>query len=161
VTASLQSKLASIRELKSKGASFEIEAMFEVLALEKQSVLWRKDDSTKFEAILRADGGVCTPARFKDFKKAANHFTRATIDKLGVPCVCVLAKQNANTRERLLKDALEFRKDHGTEPTYQHFSRLLPSKNGKPTITRTQLLNYIDKCKGVIKECGGRVPVMD
>lgn len=159
MTASLQSKLAAIRELKSKGSSFEVEAMFEVIALEKQSILWRKDGTTKFETVLRDEGGVCTPSRFKDFKKAADHFTRVTIDKLGVPCVCLLAKQNAHTRERLLKDALEFRKEHGAEPTYQYFSRSL-RKPGKPTISRKQLLDFIADLKVVIKECGGRVPVM-
>jgi hypothetical protein len=134
--------------------------MYEVLALEKQSVLWRTADTTKFEDVLREEAGVCTPSRFRSFKKANECFNRTTINKLGVPCVCLLAKQPANVRDRVLRNALKFREQHGAEPTYQYVSRLCPH-NSTPQMSRTKLLAYIEKLKGVIKDCGARVPPMD
>lgn len=159
MAASLQSRLDSIRTLKSKGSTFEVQAMFEVLDLEKQSVLWRRDGVKTFEEMLKHEAGVCTRSRYKAFKKATGFFPRATIDKLGVPCVCLLAIQNASTRDRLLKHALDFRKNHGAEPTYQYFSRFL-RKPGNP-VTRKRLEAYVDKLKAEIRSLGGRVPVMD
>lgn len=133
--------------------------MFEILSLEKQSVLWRRDGTNRFEDMLREQAGVCTPSRFKSFKKASEYFPRSTIDRLGVPCVCLLATKNAGTRERLLKYALEFQKKHGAEPTYQYFSRYLRDPNKPPSVKR--LKKYIERLKQEIRDLGGRVPAME
>lgn len=159
VKATLATKLKDIRDLKSKGAGFEVQAMYEVLALEKASVLWRRDGTETFTTVLKEEVGVCTPTRFKAFKKAAEYFTQDTIEKLGVPCVCLIATQNQSVRQRMLKDALTYRKDHGSEPTYQYFSRFL-RKPGK-AVSRTRLLKYVEVLKAEIKSLGGRVPVME
>lgn len=154
----LQMKLSQIRELKSKGSDFEVQAMFEVLDLERAAVLWKNNGCKSFPELLRHESGVCTPARFKAFKKAVNLFDRPTINKLGVPCICLIANQNAASRARLLGHALEFRKKFGTEPTYQYFSRFLRKPNVGPT--RKQLLQYIELLRKEIKSLGGRVPVL-
>lgn len=155
----LNARLAHIRKLRSQGSTYEVEAMFEVVDLEHKSVLWRRDGARKFEDVLRDEAGVCTRARFRAFKKAVEHFPRKTIDQLGVPCVCLLANQNAGTRDRMLKHAMEFRKNHGVEPTYQYFSRYL-RKPGGP-ISRKRLKEYIEVLKKMIKELGGRAPTME
>jgi len=154
----LSEKLNHIRELKSKGSGFEVQAMYEVLNLEKTSILWKKGDIKRFEDVLRDESGVCTPSRLNSFRKATEYFERQTIENLGVACVCLLANQNAKTRERLLPHALGFRKKFGVEPTYQYFSRFLRKPDTGPT--RKELLDYIDNLKQEIRELGGRVPVM-
>lgn len=160
MAASLQSKLDAIRTLKAKGSTFEVQAMYEVMTLEKQTVLWRRDGTKTFDEMLREQSGVCTPSRFRDFKKAADQFPRATIDKLGVGCVCLIAKQNANKRESMLKRALEFQKTFGVEPNVQFFSRQLRDPS-KKIVSRKRLLNYIDLLKAEIRSMGGRVPTME
>jgi hypothetical protein len=155
----LQSKLSQIRELKSKGSIFEVQAMFEIMNLERTSILWRKSGTQSFQVFLREESGVCTPSRFQAFKRSVGYFDRNTIDKLGVATVCLLANQNAATRARLLTHALEFRKKFGAEPTYQYFSRFLKKPNPGPT--KKQLEIYIDVLRKEIKSLGGRVPMMD
>jgi hypothetical protein len=159
VAATLQAQLHSIRALKSKGATHEVEAMYRILELEKQTVLWRRDGVKNFSELLRIEAGVCSINRHRAFKKADGFFNRATIDKLGVPAVCLLAVQNQATRDRLLKYGLEYQKKHGVEPTYQYFSRFL-RKPGNP-VTRTRLNNYVELLKKTIRELGGRVPPME
>jgi hypothetical protein len=154
----LPEKLNHIRELKSKGAGFEVQAMYEVLDLEKTSILWKKGDVERFEDVLKEESGVCTPSRFNSFKKATGYFERRTIENLGVACVCLLANQNAKTRDRLLPHAVEFRRKFGVEPTYQYFSRFLRKPDMGPS--RAELMNYIEDLKKEIRDLGGRVPAM-
>jgi len=154
----LQSKLSQIRELKSKGSIFEVQAMFEVLSLERTSVLWKKSGTQSFQVFLREESGVCTPSRFQAFKRSVGYFDRSVIDKLGVATVCLLANQNAPTRARLLDHALIFRKKFGTEPTYQYFSRFLKKPNPGPT--KKELERYVEVLRKEIKVLGGRIPMM-
>jgi hypothetical protein len=156
----LASKLREIRALKSKGSDFEVQTMYEILALEKASVLWRVDGTETFTSVLKQEAGICTPTRFKAFKKAVACFSQATIERLGVPCVCLLAVQNQSVRAKLLKAALAFRTEKGTEPTYQYISRFLAKpKNDLPS--RARLLKYVDVLRAEIKSLGGRVPMME
>jgi len=158
IKATLASKLQTIRNLKSKGAGFEVQAMYEVLSLEKASVLWRRDGTESFATVLQEEVGLCTPSRFKAFKKAVEHFSPETIDQLGVPCVCLIAVQNQALRTRMVKEALAYRAEHG-EPNYQFLSRFL-RKSGK-TVSRARLTKYIEVLKFTIKELGGRIPMME
>ena len=154
-----QAKVKQIRDLKSKGSGFEVQAMNEILELEKTSVLWRRDDIASFDDVLREEKGLCTPGRFKDYKRAKGHFSFSVIEKLGVACVCLLAKQPAQARERILAHALKYRSDNGSEPTYQYVCMFLRKKTNGPT--RSQLLKYNELLKSTIKDLGGRVPRME
>lgn len=154
----LKVRVQQILNLKSKGSSCEVQAMFQIIELERMSVLWKEDRDTPFETVL-ANEKLCTPSRYRSFRKATTHFKRDTIDRLGVSCVCLLAIQNAAVRERILAHALKFRDANGTEPTYQYVARFLRGKsNGGPT--RKQLLKYIEDLKEKIRELNGRVPGM-
>lgn len=158
----LASKLKDIRDLKSKGSGFEVQAMYEILALEKASVLWRRDGTDTFALVLKQEIGVCTPTRFKAFKKAAEYFPQDTIERLGVPCVCLIAIQNQGVRSKMLKEALTYRKNHGSEPTYQFVSLFSPRKKPESHgVSRVRLIKYIDVLKAEIKSLGGRIPVME
>jgi hypothetical protein len=159
VTDKLKSKLQQIRDLKSKGSGFEVQAMYQIIDLERTSVLWRKDRSTTFDDVLKEEKGLCTPSRFQAFKKATSCFPKDTIHKLGVPCVCLLAVQNGQQRDRLLRYALNFRTKNGSEPTYQYICMFLKKPNTGPT--RTQLLKYINVLRAKIKDLGGYIPVME
>jgi hypothetical protein len=158
VSTKLQTQLRQIRELKSKGSNYEVEALFKVIELEKMSVLWRTGGNTTFDDVLTSEKGICTPSRFKAFKKANTHFSSLTIHKLGVPCVCLLAVQNEGTRNKLLSYALKYREKNGGEPTYQYICRFLKKAPTGPS--RGQLIKYIDTLRKTIKDLGGRVPVM-
>jgi len=155
----LKARLQQIRELRSKGSGFEVQAMQKIVELEKTSVLWRKDAGTKFEEVLRHEKGLCTPSKFRAYKKASTHFPLDVINKLGVPCACLLAVQPAQTRDRILGHALKFRSANGCEPTYQYVCKFLR----KPTVgpSRAQLLRYVDTLKKTIKDMGGRIPMME
>lgn len=157
----LKTRLDKIRTLKSRGADSEVQAMFELLALEKRSVLWRTSETTKFKDILREDAnGLCTPARFTAFKRADNYFSRKAIENLGIECVCVIANQPKGKRDRMIKDATTFKRERGVVPTYQYFAKHL-RRSSSPGPTRKQLIKYNDKLKAEIKALGGRVPPMD
>lgn len=153
----LSTHVRRIRDLKSRGVDFEIQAMYEVTELERMSVIWKADRSTSFETVITKER-LCTVTRFRAFKKATSVFKRGTIEKLGLPCVCLLAVQNGPTRDRLLNLAMKFRDENGTEPTYQYIARF--TRKAKTGPTRKQLLGYIDDLKRVIREAGGRVPSM-
>jgi hypothetical protein len=131
--------------------------MYALLDLEQKSALWRKDGTTTFDDILREEH-LCTPSRFKAFKKADGYFDRETIEKLGVPCVCLLSKQNARSRNRLLGKALQFREDYGIEPAYQLLGSSMRRKADGPS--RKMLLAWIEELKKEIRNLGGRVPRM-
>ena len=155
----LATKLLNIRRLKSQGAGFEVRAMYEILALERASVLWRRDGTETFAAVLKAEPGMCTQTRFKAFKKAAGLFSQDTIEKLGVPCVCLLAKQSQSIRTKLLKPALAYRKKHGSEPAYQYIALFL--RKPGTSVSRARLSRYIEVLTDVISHLGGVVPVME
>jgi hypothetical protein len=158
MASNLKDKLKLIRDLKSKGADYEVQAMFQIVELERLQVLWRKSGKT-FTEVLKNERGLCTAGRFKAFKKASTCFPRKTIDQLGVPCVCILAVQNASVRNRILPHALKFRSRHGEGPTYQYVSRFFRKPSSGPT--RAQALRYIDVLRKVIKDMGGSIPMME
>jgi hypothetical protein len=162
MTESLRVKLQRIRTLKSKGAEFEVQAMYQVLDLERQTVLWQTKKDLSFFEVLNKEKGLCTPARFKAFKKATTSFNRETINRLGVPSVCLLAQQNEKLREKILDKALQFRTKNGSEPTYQYIAMFLRGTGKqRPTgPTPSQLRIYNELLKDTIRGLGGRVPPM-
>jgi len=154
----LKETIDRIRGLKSRGHECEVQAMYEVIRLEKTSVLWKQSGTHDFDSFLREENGICTPSRFKAFKRSVEYFDQETIYLLGVPCICLLASQNKATREKLLGCALDFRKRFNCLPNYQYFSQFLRKDSVGPT--RTELLRYIDVLRNHIKELGGRIPAM-
>lgn len=149
-----------IRNLRTISAEHEVSSMLLVLELERQPSLWRTTLVSKFEEVIKEER-FCTVARWRAFKAAKGFIPRKHLSALGVPAACLIAVQSKGRQLRLLRKALDFRKSHGIEPTYQFITRLLPSRDRPTGPTRKTLLQYIEVLKATIRRLHGRVPAME
>lgn len=152
-------RITEIRECRSMGAEYEVRAMLLILELEKRPSLWRQTPNTKFTAVIKEER-FCTVHRWKMFKRARAAIPKKHILSLGVPAACLIAAQAKRSHVRLMRLALDFRKKHGVEPTYQYVSKLTRKRRvvGPP---RKALLRYIEVLKNKIADLGGTVPDME
>jgi hypothetical protein len=152
----------SYRSFKALGSKYEIEAMFVLLDFERTSVCWRTSPKVTFNEVLREER-FCTIRRYNAFKQATVMFGKPQIKRLGVDAVCLIARQPAKYRPRLIEKSLKFRSSFAQEPTYQYASQLiesmLPKKKAKPTYGT--LKKFVESLKEEVRRLGGKIPKME
>jgi hypothetical protein len=154
-----RSFVKKIQDLKNQGAAFELAALRALLEYEKTTIAWKSSPGVTFADVLREER-LFPISKWRAFKRASIQLKGNVIDRLGVQAACLIGAQTIKRQFNLTRKAMDFRKKHGVDPTYQYVTELLKKHHVKKVTgpTRKQLLDYIATLKGKIQDAKLKVP---
>jgi hypothetical protein len=150
--------LSQIRKVKSLGSGHEVQAMYLLLDLERASIIWRVSKTITFNEVLDKER-LCTPSRFRAFKRAHELFKEHGIRKVGLDAACLIAVQPKNHQTNLYDLAENFKTNYGTDSTYQYVAQCIRARHPKPKRpSYGSLKRRIEQLENEIRRLGHRVP---
>lgn len=138
----------------------QVQLMHLLLEVEALPGIWREHHG-RWSDLLRVER-LCTPKRFRDFKKGVA--LRLNVGALGVDATCLLASYRKDLREQVLPKVLQWVREHKIAPTYQlvaEYTKLSSSSHRapkRPQLKKKLLLAYIKTLQGLCRQHGISYP---